>query len=57
MTQRDYDCFFGRKHGFDRAGLLTKEELPHTDLALKKIAEQTGISRSSILRMMKKRNI
>ena len=29
MTQRDYDCFFGRKHGFDRAGLLTRRATPY----------------------------
>ena len=34
----------------------SQEERPHTHLVSRKIAEQTGISRLSIQRMMKKRN-
>ena len=36
MTQRDYDCFFGRKHGFDRAGLLTRRAAPYAFSTQKK---------------------
>ena len=36
--------------------ICSQEEAPHTHLAPRKIAEQTGISRSSIRRMMKRRN-
>ena len=36
--------------------ICSQEEAPHTHLAPRKIAEQTGISRSSIRRMIKRRN-
>ena len=36
--------------------ICSQEEAPHTHLAPRKIAEQTGISRSSIRRMMKRRS-
>ena len=37
--------------------LICSQEEPHTHLAPRKIAEQTGISRTSIRRMIKKRNL
>ena len=37
--------------------VCSKEEPPHTHLAPRKIAEQTGINLSSIRRMVKKRNL
>ena len=36
--------------------ICSQEEVPHTHLAPRKIAEQTGISRSSVRRMIKRRN-
>ena len=36
--------------------ICSQEEAPHTRLAPRKIAEQTGISRSSIRRLIKRRN-
>ena len=36
--------------------ICSQEEAPHTYLAPRKIAKQTGISRSSIRRMIKRRN-
>ena len=36
--------------------VCSKEEAPHTHLAPRKIAEQTGISRLSVRRMIKRRN-
>ena len=36
--------------------ICSEEEVPHTLLALRKIAEQTRISSSSIGRMIKRRN-
>ena len=36
--------------------ICSLEDAPYTNLAPRKIAEQTGISRSSITRIIKKRN-
>ena len=36
--------------------IFSQEEAPHTHLVHRKIEEQTGISRSSIRRMIKRRN-
>ena len=36
--------------------IFSQEEAPHTHVAPRKIAKQTGISRSSIRRMIKRRN-
>ena len=47
---RVYPGLFLRKKNMDLI-----EEQPHTHLATRKIAEQTGISRSSIRRMVKKK--
>ena len=55
MAQCGLSLFFSkRKHGFDRRVVRSQEELPHAHLAPRKITEQTGIRRSSILRMVKR---
>ena len=51
---------YRRKHGFDRRVKPTscsQEELPHRYLTPRKIVEHTGISRSLIWRMVKKRKL
>ena len=57
MAQGGLGLFLRKKNGFDRRVSFLLGRVPHTHLTSRKSAKQTGIRRSSIRRMVKKRNL